>query len=154
MADILQANYKVVFSDPTVKTDINIPPNDSQHTINDIEFNEEDFIKAINQIPTFSAAGPDKFPAIILKECAAELSKPMFIIWRYSLDNGKIPHKFLQQTIVLERVLRVKLITFIETNNILSTDQYGFRSGRSCVTQLISHFENIYNILDICIQLL
>ena len=48
----------------------------------------------------------------------------------------------------MERVLRVKIINYIETNNILSNEQYGFRQGRSCMSQLINHYENLISILE------
>ena len=49
---------------------------------------------------------------------------------------------------IMERVLRVKIINYIETNNILSNEQYGFRQGRSCMSQLINHYENLISILE------
>jgi hypothetical protein len=175
MANILQRQYKAVFSNPETDTEIDIETNqDIQSTLDDIDFTEEDILKAINLIPYNSAGGPDKFPASIFKECKDQLSKPLFTIWRKSLDTGKIPHKYLQQCIVpifkkdnkakaenyrpvsltahiikiMERVLRVKIIEYIETNNILSNEQYGFRQGRSCMSQLINHYENLISILE------
>ena len=175
MADILQKQYQKVFSDPATDTNIQIDEG-SEHkaTLDDIEFSEEDIIKAINLIPAQSAGGPDKFPASILKECKTEISTPLYKIWRKSMDSGVIPHKFLQQTIipiykksskakaenyrpvsltshlikVFERVVRVKFVNFIEDNNIIAPEQYGFRTGRSCKSQLIYHFENLLNILE------
>ena len=44
--------------------------------------------------------------------------------------------------------MRVKIINYIETNNILSNEQYGFRQGRSCMSQLINHYENLISILE------
>ena len=38
-----------------------------------------------------SAAGSDGFPTILFKKCKDYLTKPLFLMWRYSLDNGKIP---------------------------------------------------------------
>ena len=37
-----------------------------------------------------SAPGPDHFPVTLLKQCAEELSEPLYILWRYSLDTGDI----------------------------------------------------------------
>ena len=175
MANILQKQYKAVFSNPDTDTEINIETShNSESTLDDIEFTEDDIIKAINLIPNHAAGGPDKFPACIFKECKAEVAKPLFHIWRKSLNTGKIPHKYLQQCIIpifkkdnkakaenyrpvsltahiikiMERVLRVKIINYIETNNILSNEQYGFRQGRSCMSQLINHYENLISILE------
>ena len=44
---------------------------------------------------------------------------------------------------IYERVLRKTMVNFIEDNNILCDNQHGFRSGRSCLTQMLSHFDDI-----------
>ena len=49
---------------------------------------------------------------------------------------------------LFERVLRKKLVKFIEENDILIDSQYGFRAGRSTVTQLLEHLDNIQTILE------
>ena len=35
------------------------------------------------------------------------------------------------------------MVKFIEENELLCNNQHGFRSGRSCLTQLLSHFDDI-----------
>ena len=44
---------------------------------------------------------------------------------------------------IYERVLRKTMVNFIEDNNTLCDNQHGFRSGRSCLTQMLGHFDNI-----------
>ena len=39
------------------------------------------------------------------------------------------------------------MVNFIEDNNILCDNQHDFRSGRSCLTQMLSHFDERNNIL-------
>jgi hypothetical protein len=174
MADLLQAQSKKVFGDPEQKTDFN-PDTASEYTgIETIDLHDEDFIAAINLISPNAASGPDKFPIAILKECKNELAKPLHILWKRSLETGEIPSKYLQQTIVpifkkgskgdpanyrpvsltshiiklFERIVRKKLVEYCVDNNIIVAEQYGFCSGKSCTTQLISHFERILEILD------
>ena len=174
-ANILQNQFKQVFSDPqNVSIDDIKDRVNSDNTIEDIDFTIEDVEEAIKSIPTFSAPGPDKFPAMILKECSKQLAYPLWKIWRKSLDEGKIPKKLKYQSIIpiykkgskaipanyrpvsltshliklFERVLRKKLVKFIEENDILIDSQYGFRAGRSTVTQLLEHLDNIQTILE------
>ena len=40
---------------------------------------------------------------------------------------------------IMERILRNFIMSHLERNNILSANQHGFRSNRSCATQLSSH---------------
>ncbi len=44
---------------------------------------------------------------------------------------------------IYERVLREIMVKFIEENMILRDQQHGFWSGRSCLTQLLSHFDDV-----------
>ena len=57
-------------------------------TIADIEFNEEDIETACAELKTSSAAVAGGVPASLLKTCRQELSRPLFILWRASLDQG------------------------------------------------------------------
>ena len=48
----------------------------------------------------------------------------------------------------MERVLRKKLVKFLEETDALTNSQFGFREGRSTVTQLLQHIDNILSILE------
>ena len=66
MADVLSRQYASVFS-----TARNATP--TQNTLNpcidNLIFNEEDIIAAIDELKPNSSAGPDGFPAILIKNC-------------------------------------------------------------------------------------
>ena len=50
---------------------------------------------------------------------------------------------------IFERFIRKRLAHHLESNNLLCTQQHGFRSGHSCLTQMLHHFDNILeNFLD------
>ena len=44
---------------------------------------------------------------------------------------------------IYERILRSTMVKYLDENEILCDNQHGFRSGRSCLTQLLSHFDVI-----------
>ena len=173
-ANLLQNQYCKAFSNPhkeNLKKDFDTICNE---TISDIEITIKDIIEAIKEIPTYASPGPDKLPAIVLKECADQLCKAVLIIWRKSLDTGEIPDILKLQTIIpvykkgsktlpenyrpvsltshltklFERILRRKLILHIESNNLLSDNQHAFRSGRSCLSQLLQHIEYVLETLE------
>ena len=56
----------------------------------DIDFTQKSIIDAIKEVKNNAAPGTDHFPAKLLKECAEELSEPLYILWRHSLNNGDI----------------------------------------------------------------
>ena len=174
MANLLQDQYTKAFSTPLDNIDNNLSSYPQPPTISDIDFGDEDIISAIDEISMYSATGPDKFPASILKHCKNELAGPLTHLWRMSLDHNSIPSEHLQQVItpifkkgnrslpenyrpvsltshiikVFERVLRNKIVDHIETNNLLVDQQHGFRKNRNCLTQLLSHVEAIISALE------
>lgn len=172
MADILSRQYAQAFSIPSqapISTD-SLP---ALH-IDDVEIAEEDFIIAINEISTNSAPGPDRFPAIMLKNCKQRLVRPLYLIWRKSLDTGVVPKSFKMSNItpiyksgprqipknyrpvaltshlvkVFEKVIRKRIVNFLESNQLLNPKQHGFRAGRSCSSQLLQHFDTITRLLE------
>ena len=112
---------------------------------------------------------PDGIPATFLKNSAKELCSPIRIIWEESFENGTVPSFYKDAYItplfkkgdrakavnyrpvaltshiikVYERILRGVMVDFIEKNQLLCNNQHGFRSGRSCLTQLLSHVDDI-----------
>ena len=42
------------------------------------------------------------------------------------------------------------MVKFIEQNSLLCENQHGFRSGRSCLTQLLSHIDDVMRGLINC----
>ena len=142
--------------------------------LTDISFKPLDIIEAIDELSSNSAAGPDQFPAILLKQCRKSLSKPLYMIWKKSLSTGEIPNSLKTANIVpihkggsrgeaknyrpvaltshiikiFEKVLRNHIVSHMEENKMLNPGQHGFRAGRSCLSQLLSHFEQITQILE------
>ena len=179
MAEILKKQYDAVFSDPlepmVPATDIfDFTDNFEGHTLSNISFGSEDIENAIDELSPNSAAGPDQFPSILLKQSKSVLSTPLYFIWKKSLSTGKIPSILKTANIVpihkggsrgeaknyrpvaltshiikvFEKVLRNHIVAHMEENNLLNPGQHGFRAGRSCLSQLLSHVENITQILE------
>ena len=171
MANILQDQYSSVFSDPKNKDKkLHQHKNPITTKMEDVNFTREDIEKAIGDIGTYSVSIDGDIPAIALKKCKKELSYPIWKIWNESIETGFIPPQFKLQTItpvhkkgskamaenyrpisltshlikVFERVLRKKMIKYLEDNNIICRNQHGFRKGRSCLTQLLNHVNRIF----------
>ena len=99
-ANLLQKQYQKAFSNPK-KANLNKSFSDiCQEVIEDVEIDLKDIEDAIKDIPTNASPGPDKLPAIVLKECAKQLSPAIRKIWRKSLDTADIPDILKLQTII------------------------------------------------------
>ena len=173
IANTLQNQFTSVYSDPN-SPHIKLPnfsPPSINNPLSDQDFviEDEDILKAISEIISNSACGPDGVPAILLKQCKLELCKPIRLIWSESFQTGVVPKFYKASNVtpiykkgsraqagnyrpisltshvikIYERILRKKIVSFLESNNILSPNQHGFRSGRSCLTQMLSHFDDV-----------
>ena len=174
MADMLQCQYTSVFSLPKEDYSYLDSNHDTDNFINDVQFTEEDFINEIDTLSINSAAGPDGIPVIFLKQCKHSISKPMNIFWRNCLDHGITPKTLKtsyitpifksgdqgapenyrpvaltsQMTKIFEKVIRRKLLTFMEDNDLFNPSQHGFRPGRSCLSQLLEHTERLLSYIE------
>ena len=178
MAKMLSEQYNSVFSipkEPMPEVKEIFPDTlHRQQGLCNVTFDEEDIIEAIDQISLTAAAGPDRFPAIFLKSCEHSLAKPLYLIWRRSLDTGEIPLILKTANIipiykggsrgepanyrpvaltshlikVFERVVRKHIVDYMEENNLFNPGQHGFRSGRSCLSQLIAHYDHVTQLLE------
>ena len=176
-AELLQSQYLKVFSNPDLaKIDscvngLNPSPSGK---LDSISFNADDIIEAIKELDPHSATPDGDVPAKILVKCKEALALPIFQLWESSFRTGIIPPKLKTQYItpvfkkgdrtdaanyqpvsitshlikIFERVLRKHVVAHMESNNFLSPNQHGFRKRRSCLTQLLSHVDNILKTLN------
>ena len=172
MAEILSEQYSSVFSTPVETPTFQDMINNSE--LNNISFNTLDLEAAMSELSSRSAPGPDGFPSILLKVCRRSLSLPLAKIWRKSLDTGEIPEICKSATItpiykdksraiaknyrpvaltshlikVFEKVLRNHMTNFMHQHNLFNSSQHGFLAGRSCLSQLLNHFDKITSLLE------
>ena len=173
LTDILQDQFTSVYSDPNSpeirSAEFPQPTIGKQFEDYDIDITDDDIISAIKDIKVESSPGPDGIPAILLKNCASELCDPIIRIWKESYSSGIVPQFYKQSFVtplykkgdrakainyrpisltshiikLYERIIRRKVVAYLEENDILCHKQHGFRSGRSCLTQMLGHFDEI-----------
>ena len=174
MADLLADQYDSVFSTPSTNIPQAADTRDNMSTITDITVTPEEIMDAIKELRPSSASGPDGFPAILLTNCSKQLALPLSILWKSSMQTSSIPQKLKFNIIppihkggsksdpanyrpvaltshiikIFEKIIRNKLTSFLDENNHLNENQHGFRSGRSCLTQLLAHHDNIISLLE------
>ena len=175
MANLLSAQYSSVFSTPSENSPyFGMEEDQLEGRLEDIDFSEQDIIDAIDEIKNNAASGPDGIAAIFLKKCKNSISKPLYHLWRKCLDRGITPIKLKEAHIIpihkgghqglaanyrpvaltshlikiFEKVIRKYIVKFLEETDKLNDGQHGFRAGRSCVSELLSHYDTIVNILE------
>ena len=80
MAQILSNQYESVFSTPLPDITHHMNKCITESKLTDIIFTQDDFIQAIKEISSYSAAGPDGIPVKFYKDYVKEIAEPLFII--------------------------------------------------------------------------
>ena len=117
-------------------------------------------LRAKDKIKSSKSQGPDGIHPKLVKECKSTLVKPLELIYRKSLESGKLPSLWKQGNVtaifksgdktkpenyrpisltsvpakLLERIIRDQLVEHMMVNNLFAKSQHGFISGKSCVT--------------------
>ncbi|XP_068227731.1 uncharacterized protein [Palaemon carinicauda] len=95
IANILQTQFKSVFSDPRdvdiAAADFTPPTITERFEDSQLLFSEGDVISAIDDMKADSAPGPDGIPSVLLKSCKHALARPIFILWSQSYESGVVP---------------------------------------------------------------
>ena len=161
-AEAMNDFFKSVFThsdgESPAKTAIN-----GDKFLEDVEVTKERVKNLIDRMRENSAAGPDGLPPIILKILRDEISEPLAILFRRSIDDGRIPDEWRDAHItaihkkgsksepgnyrgvsltsvvgkLLERLVKAEIDSHVEGNALMSSTQHGFRTGRSTRTNLI-----------------
>ena len=147
---------------------------DGSEELTEIDITAQLVNDAIGKLKEYSAPGPDNIPPKVIVELKDELTIPLLILFRKSMEAGKIPDDWREANITplfkkgtksdpgnyrpvsltnvigktMERVVKVALTNYIEKNKRLSDSQHGFRNGRSTQTNLIEYLNITTKWLD------
>lgn len=132
-------------------------------------------ISLLKTLKSNKATGPDNIPASMIKDAKEELSVPLCILANQSLDTGLFPTSEKTAKVtpiykasgersdfdnyrpisvlnvlskVLEKIVYQQLVDYLEENNLLYQNQYGFRKNKctqDAVLHLHDHIRNNMN---------
>ena len=151
--------------------------------LNDICFEDTEIFSVLNNISNSESVGPDGLSAYFLKRISSVICLPLSLIFQRSLHTGILPpiwktahvvpifkgkgsklfvcnYRPISLTCVIckvvETIIRSRILKHCTDNNILNTDQHGFMSNKSTVTNLVEMLNHITAKLDMgsCIDLL
>ena len=129
-----------------------------------IDFSKEVILEKINFLKENKSPGPDEVSVRILKELAEELAPCLSIIFQNSYNTSKIPNSWKDANIsaifkkgdrheaenyrpisltsivckLMESIIKESLLIFLQNQNIISSNQFGFLPGRSTILQMIN----------------
>ena len=128
----------------------------------------------IDMLSAGAAPGPDGIPAKMIKAANTTFASMLNNIMQSSLESGDIPgilklafvtpiHKgdsrsdpanfrpvSLTSHLIktLERVVRKELVSYLERNQLMDVNQHGSRAGKSTLSQLLEHQDEILAALE------
>ena len=131
-------------------------------------------LKLLNGLNIHKAPGPDGLSARLLKECSSEIAPILTLIYNKSLAQGTVPDDWRQANVApifkkgekynaanyrpvsltsiccktLEHIIVSNINKHQAFESILADCQQGFRSQRSCKTQLVQFYHDLVSNLD------
>ena len=108
------------------------------------------------------------------KNCGKSICKPLQLIFSQCIDTGSFPLEWKKVNVgpvhkkgdkqclkkyrpvslppfcgkIHERLIFHEMFRFVIENNLISTNQFGFKPGDSCINQLLSKTHEIYKSFD------
>ncbi|XP_072014972.1 uncharacterized protein [Amphiura filiformis] len=142
--------------------------------VDDVVFTQEDVKKELDKLKPDKSPGPDSVHPKVLKECSEEVSLPLYLIFRKSLDSGSLPKEWKTARVtpifkkgskknagnyrpvsltcipckIMETILKKKMQEHVDKHGALSERQHGFVKGKSCLTNLLETLEEVTENLD------
>ena len=136
----------------------------TENVISSIDFSSDDIAKIIQKLDSNKAHGHDMISICMLKICGNSIYKPLQLIFRSCTENGKFPSEWKKANVVpihkkgnkqtlenyrpvsllpiygkiFERLIYNSLFEFFIANELISSNQSGFKPGDSCINQLLS----------------
>ena len=138
----------------------------TENVISSIDFGSDDIAKTIQKLDPNKAHGHDMISIRMLKICGNSIYKPLQLIFRSCTENGKFPSEWKKANVVpvhmkgnketlenyrpvsllpicgkiFERLIYNSLFEFFIANELISSNQSGFKPGDSCINQLLFHY--------------
>jgi hypothetical protein len=174
-AKCLNEQFQSVFNKCTNDCDIDFNDiNDCPMYTEDDIFNEEEVMYELLKLDGSKSCGPDGIKPRILKIAAKELASPLCRLFNLSYSNGKLPSDWSIANIsplykrgtksdpknyrpvsltsiickLMEKLVRKRLTKHLDKYDLIIDNQHGFRSKRSCETQLLQSIHDWSEILE------
>jgi hypothetical protein len=131
-------------------------------------------VKKLSKLKPSKSPGPDGFHPKLINKLKHVLGQPLSILFNLSILQRKLPQSWKDANItaifkkgsrkeagnyrpvsltsilckVLESFVRDSIVKHMNHNKLFSPYQHGFRSGRSCITQLLQVMDHWTELLD------
>ena len=173
-ANVLNSYFTSVFTKESLFYIPSLTDRSDGNDLSNMAITHQDIIDQIYKLDPNKSCGPDKIHPRVIKGTIDGLISPLFYIYTKSLHQGSLPASWKDAIItpihkkgskkvpsnyrpisltsvfcrMLESIIKGKIMTYFDTNNLFSEQQHGFRPKMSCVTQLLHVMEYWTKISD------
>ncbi|CAM4585244.1 unnamed protein product [Lepidochelys kempii] len=128
----------------------------------------------LEKLDVHKSMGPDELHPRVLKELAAVIAEPLAIIFENSWRTGEVPDDWKKANEVpifkkgkkedpgnyrpvsltsvpgkiMDQVLKESILKHLHERKVIRNSQHGFTKGRSCLTNLITFYDEITGSVD------
>ena len=146
-----------------------------EDNLNYFEVSSTRVLEAIDKLSPSASPGPDGLSSLLLKQLKFEIEPSLTVAFKKSIENSEIPKAFSEAFIkpikkvkkpqgdpasyrpvsltsnmakILEHLVKSQLQKFLEKDDVLNQAQHGFRPNRSCISQLLDHYDSVMRNLE------
>ena len=142
---------------------------DGEDRLLEIQCTEEEIANKVGKLDPSKAPGSDGFLPKVLKSTKAGVVPHLLQIFNKSLEEGEVPDDMRMADVtpihkkgpvdltenfrpisltsvpgrILESIVKDNMVVHLEQHNLITDSQHGFRSGRSCLTNLLEFFNHM-----------
>ena len=146
----------------------------TDNRLSSVSCSQDDFAKIIQNLDPNKAHGHDNMSIRVLKICGSSIYKPVEMIVKQCIETGFFPSEWKKANIenlenqklenhrqvsllpicgkILERFMCNEMFNFFIENKLISSNQSGFKPGDSCINQLLSITQEIYESFDLGLE--
>ena len=173
MATILNESFSAVFTTEdtdNIPDPLKLFTGTEENMLKISNITEEEILKYLSKTDPHKSTGVDMITPRLLRECHRELLQPLKLLFNKSLASSRVPRLWKMANVtpifkkgsrnqptnyrpisltsvlvkILEKILRDKIVSFLDNHNLILNSQHGFRNNRSCLTNLLEFFDDIY----------
>lgn len=139
-----------------------------------VPISEKELTKIISSFENKFSTGYDGVPIVVIKHAMKHLTRPLVHIINSSFISGIFPDKLKTARVkplfkkgeksniknyrpvsllpvfskLYEKAMHIRLVHYLESNNLFDKEQHGFRSGHSVITAATEYINSIINAID------
>ena len=174
MAQTMNEYFASVFTAENLDNIPQIVNKQYDRPLNTVYFPPQEVQELLLHLNIYKSMGPDQLHPRILRELGAEISEYMANLFTKSMATGDIPEEWRTANVVaihkkgsrqkpenyrpisltsipcktMERVIKKRITTHLERNNLINPSQHGFRDRRGCLTNLLDFYNDVIELDD------